>query len=151
MRLFGHPIHVMLVHFPVALWPAHAALHAFGARLPEGTPLVAFWLLVVATAVAWLAVICGVVDLMALAAGPETAAFRSGLVHAAINGTVTLAFTVILALENAAYPNIHHGRAFLVTEVSVLILLFVGNYFGGAMVWPKSPAADVARRSANGG
>lgn len=64
-------------------------------------------------------------------------------------GTIRLDARV--ALENAAYPNIHHGRAFLVTEVSVLILLFVGNYFGGAMVWPKSPAADVARRSANGG
>lgn len=148
MRLFGHPIHVMLVHFPIALWPAHAALHAFSSRLPTGSTIVAFWLLVVATALAWLAVLCGAFDLMALAIEPDRGRFRSGLVHAALNGTATIAFTVILALENAVYPDVHDSGVFLVAEISVLTLMFVGNYFGGAMVWSTQPSAAPSRGSA---
>jgi uncharacterized membrane protein len=135
MRLFGHPIHVMLVHFPTALWPAHAAVHAFSSYLPDGSLLVAFWLLAAGTALAWLAMICGAVDLMNLALAPERPSFRLGLVHGAINGMVTVGFTVLLALENAVYPNIHHGRVFLLVELGLLILMFAGNFFGGAIVW----------------
>jgi uncharacterized membrane protein len=139
MRLFGHPIHVMLVHFPIALWPAHAAVHAFSSHLPDGSELVAFWLLVAATALAWLAMICGAVDLMSLALAPGRPSFRLGLIHAAINGTVTIAFTLLLAMENAAYPNIHHGHGVLLVELGLLILMFVGNFFGGAIVWSMQP------------
>ena len=142
--MFGHPIHVMLVHFPIALWPAHAAVHAFGARLPEGSVLVAFWLLVAATALAWLAIICGAVDLMYLALAPGRPSFRLGLIHGAINGTVTLAFTVLLAMENAVYPNIHHDRGFLLFELGLLILMLAGNLFGGSIVWAK-PADSASK------
>jgi hypothetical protein len=42
-------------------------------------------------------------------------------------------------MENAAYPNIHHGHGVLLVELGLLILMFVGNFFGGAIVWSMQP------------
>jgi uncharacterized membrane protein len=142
MRLFGHPLHIMLIHFPVALWPAHAALHFFAGVLPAGVSAVAgFWLLAAGVGLGWLAALCGAADLLALDREKDPRQFNAALLHALFNGSTLLGFTVLFALEYARYPAIAHGHAFLFPEAALLALLFVGNYFGGAVVWRKTPAA----------
>src|SRR3954464_1000903 len=113
MRLFGHPVHVMLIHFPIALWPAHEALHVFASRLPTGTAAVAFWLLVAGTCLGWLAALFGLIDLVSLWQERPAVAARTGLIHAILNGGVVVGFTIITTLEYRVFPNIEHSAGFL--------------------------------------
>ncbi len=137
-RVLGHPVHAMLIHFPVALWPAHFALHLAAAHLPEATAvLIGFWLLVAGAALGWLAAVCGAIDLLALAQENNPARLRTGLIHASINGGALLGFTTLAVLEAARYPAVHHGPVFLTTEAALLTLMLLGNYFGGALIWGK--------------
>ncbi len=142
MRLRGHPLHVMIIHFPVALWPAHAALHLFASRLPAGVPAVAgFWVLAAGTALGWLAALFGLSDLIELSRADDPPRLSAGLAHAAINGSVLAGFTGLLVAEIPHYPAISHGHAFLAFEVVLLLALAVGNFFGGEVVW-RRPAAS---------
>ena len=138
MNIRGHPVHVMLVHFPVALWPAHAALHFISPQLPAGVAGVAgFWCLVAGTGLGWLAAGCGLPDLLAVQREGDPRRLMAGLWHAGLNGTVLVAFTGLLALEYPRYPAITHGPLFLGAEVLLLTALGAGNFFGGEMVWRK--------------
>jgi uncharacterized membrane protein len=141
MRILGHPVHVMVIHFPIALWPAHWMLHVFAAALPQpAVGLIAFWLLVVATGLAWLAALAGAVDLFELLGTADAPTRRRAWWHAGVNGTATAAFTGLTLLEYASYPQIRHGSLFLVAEAVVLAVLTVGNYFGGELVWRAPPS-----------
>jgi len=129
----------MLIHFPVALWPAHFGLHALAARFPTDVSAVGgFWLLAAGTAAGWFAATCGALDLIAIAHEADAPRMRTGLIHAAINGTVLLGFTILAVLETGNYPTIHHGWGFLAGEGALLAAMFAGNYFGGALVWPAN-------------
>jgi len=135
MRILGHPVHVMVIHFPIALWPAHWVLHVLSTMLPPGALFVAFWLLVAGTAFGWLAALAGVLDLMELFRGSDVAAQRAGLYHAAINGLVVAAFTALALWEYASYPATRSSAPMLIAEAVVIAAMFVGNFFGGKMVW----------------
>lgn len=138
MDIRGHPVHLMLIHFPVALWPAHAALHCFSPQLPVGVAGIAgFWCLVAGTGLGWLAAGCGLLDLLGLQREGGSRRLMDGLWHAMLNGTVLVAYTGILALEYPHYPAISHGPAFLGLEALLLIVLGAGNFLGGEIAWRK--------------
>jgi uncharacterized membrane protein len=139
MRIRNHPLHLMVIHFPVALWPAHAGLHALSRWLPDGVAGPAgFWLLAVGTGIGWLAAGFGLSDLLALQRAGDDRRLSSAINHAVINGSVLVGFTGLLALEVPRYPAIAHGAGYLAIEVLLLIALGVGNYFGGEVVWGRS-------------
>lgn len=131
----------MLIHFPVALWPAHAAMHVFASRLPAGVGAIAgFWLLVAGVAVGWLALGTGGVDLLKLWRARDERSLNAGIVHGAVNGSVLLGFTCLLAAEYSDYPAIVHSGRFLLAEGVLLLAMVVGNYVGATLVWPgKDP------------
>lgn len=136
MRLFGHPVHVMLIHFPVALWPAHAGLHFLAGRLPPGVAGIAgFWLLVAGTGLGWLAACFGLSDLLAIQRAGQSRRLSYALSHGLVNGTVLTGFTAVAVAEYPHYPAITHGPGFLAIEVALLVGLFIGNYLGGEVVW----------------
>ena len=146
MRIAGHPVHVMLVHFPVALWPAHWVLHVFHARLPvDSVGAVAFWLLLAGTVVGWVAAVAGAPEWLRVTGGSDEAAMRNANVHAIVNGAVLLAFTVLTAREAAQYPHVVHAPRILIGEAVVLAAMAIGNYFGGAVIWSAHPTVASAR------
>ncbi len=148
MKVFGHPVHVMLVHFPVALWPAHWLFHVGAALLPAGcAAIAAFWLLVAGCALGWLAAFAGAADLIALSQAGDRARFNLGVLHGSINGTAVVAFSTLAAAEYSSYPHIVHGIGLLVAEAVVLGAMFLGNYFGGAIVWREPAAAAEIQQS----
>jgi uncharacterized membrane protein len=138
MRVLGHPVHTMLLHFPVALWPAHWALHLFAMRLPPGIGAVAFWLLAAGTGIGWVAALCGAADLLGIWREGDAARLTTGIIHGSVNGCVLAGFTCLVAEEYSRYPAIAHGAPFLVAEGALLAAMFAGNYFGGTLVWRRS-------------
>jgi uncharacterized membrane protein len=134
----------MLIHFPVALWPAHFGLHLFAAQLPANVSAIGgFWLLAAGTILGWMAACFGLFDLVGLARDPGSDQFRDGLVHSIVNGTALAGFTVLAATEYPRYPAIHHHAGFLLVEAALLVAMFTGNYFGGAIVWRGFRAAKT--------
>lgn len=126
----------MLIHFPVALWPAHWIFHVLSGLLPAGVAAIAgFWLLVAGCGVGWLAAFAGLADLVGLSREPDKARLRLGLWHAGLNGTVLIAFSALAVAEYAAYPHVTHAAPLLIAEALALAAMFLGNYFGGAIVW----------------
>lgn len=149
MRLRGHPVHVMLVHFPVALWPAHLAVHAFDSHLPAGAAgVVGFWLLAAGTGVGWVAAMFGANDLLSWPEKTDPAQWRAAYWHLGLNGAVLGSYSIIAALEWARYPAIATDRVDLAIEALLLLVLGAGNFFGGEIVWgPRreshTPEADA--------
>jgi len=144
MRFLGVPVHVMLVHFPIALWPAHWVLHIAEKLLPAGTAVYAgFWILVAGTALGWGAAVCGIFDLANIQATGSPLDRRNAWSHAVVNGVVLFGFTVLSALEYSRFPLLRsHGVAILTVEGILLVLMIVGNHFGGQLVWGISPTQN---------
>ncbi len=141
MRVLGHPVHAMLLHFPVALWPAHWLLHVFASRLPPAVAAVGgFWVLAAGTGLGCLAAFFGACDLVGIWREGDEKRLATGLVHGTVNGCVLAGFGGLLAAEYLHYPSISHGTAFLAVELALLVAMAAGNYFGGALVW-GNPAA----------
>lgn len=138
MRVLGHPVHVILVHFPVALWPAHTGLHLFASKLPPGSAaVIGFWLLLAGCALGWMVAFAGLSDLLAELKTNPRKSLRGGLIHASINGSVLCGFSVITICEYSIYPVITHGSGFLAAEACLLVAMGIGNYFGGSLIWPR--------------
>lgn len=145
MRLLGHPVHVMVIHFPIALWPAHWVLHLLAGRLPaDVTGAGALWLLTAGTAFGWLAAVGGALDLLVLSRQAAAPRLGDALLHALVNGTVLLGFTLLAGLEWRALPDLRHGAGFLASEGALLAAMLAGNYFGGRVVWHDTD--EVTRR-----
>lgn len=137
--ILGHPVHVMLIHFPIALWPAHFGLHLFAGFLPAQVSAIAgFWTLAAGVALGWLAAAFGAWDLASLSPESERDKFNAAITHAVVNGIVLVGFTVFAGYEWSRYPVIQHSAVFLVGEGALLAAMMVGNYFGGAVVWRDS-------------
>jgi uncharacterized membrane protein len=107
-------------------------INLFAAHLPSGSAVIAFWLLASGTALGWQAALFGAADLIALSAYSDSPRFKSGLTHGGLNGGVTIGFSAIWLAEYSRYPDIHHSVTFLAVEIALLVVMAVGNWFGGA-------------------
>jgi uncharacterized membrane protein len=163
----GRPLHPMLVHFPVALYPTSLVFDALSYLSDDGNPFVrgAFALIVIALVVSALAVAAGFADFLPIENGSRT--WRIGVLHMSVQ-----LVTAGLFLANA----ILRGRDLDVTATPLgpLILsligvmtLFLGAGLGGELVYrhgrrveldpsaapsepPNPPAADLDRPPSTG-
>jgi uncharacterized membrane protein len=126
-KVFGHPVHMMLVHFPAALLPVAAAVDVL-AHAGVIQPFDLRVLLIPGVALGWLAAMFGFWDLVRIKSG--TRAMTVSLTHGAINATAVSGFTWALALWM-------QGATSMIPmwiEVFCTLLLLVGNKFGGDLV-----------------
>lgn len=126
-KLFGHPIHMMLVHFPAALLPVAAAADVL-IHYEVISPFDLRPLLVAGVVFGWLAALFGFWDLIRIKSG--TRAMSVALTHGAINATAVSGFTWALAMWLAGHPT----TLTLAVEVVGALLILVGNKFGGDLV-----------------
>src|SRR5262249_56231164 len=105
MRIFGHPVHPMVVHFPVALWTVATGAYlwvAFGA----GEPVVVIAKLAnsAGLVMAVLAMFAGLLELRSI--DKDSDAMRVAIWHMMIMATVWVFFLLSLMLSISTAPDL---------------------------------------------
>lgn len=134
LRLFGHPMHVMLVHFPIALWPA--SLLCDVVRMLHGGDLwrqTAYWCLAAGSIASVPAIITGIIDYLGIQ-GRERAE-RVALQHLMAMTCALALFIISLCLRGSPTeaPTSKPIAPVLLSAAGMLPLLF-GAWLGGELV-----------------
>jgi uncharacterized membrane protein len=147
----GHPLHSILVAFPVALWSFSLACD-IAYRIGGGTGLwneMAWYTMVAGVGSAVAAAVPGVIDFLSIS---DPRAGRIGLVHLAINVTLVFLFTANAWLRTVSLPGSSLPFALSVLGVAALL---VSGWLGAEMVFvhkvgvPQSknePSTEAKRR-----
>lgn len=131
---YGHPFHPIAVTIPIGSWVASLVfdlIAVFGEE-PEVFAAGAYWLIVVGCVGAVVAALLGLLDLSVIPRG--TKAFRTGLLHMALNVVVLTLFLVNLVLRGAQGTD-DASSAGIVLSVVALALLGVSGWLGGHLAY----------------
>lgn len=136
-RLFGHPIHPMLVHFPTALFIAGFCFDAAG-LLGCGEPF--FRASVYCTGAGLtgglLAGLFGFIDYVKLADEYREEVFVKASWHGGIQLLVLFLFGIVFGLRYETLTVMSEPRWFeMVLSGSGVVLMLAGNYLGGDLVF----------------
>jgi uncharacterized membrane protein len=135
MKVFGHPLHMMLIHFPTALLPMDILLSLFAYYTEDNSFLAAaFYCLAGGVISGVLAIITGLIDVLFISK-ENKAAIATAIVHGFINGTVLLFFGLFAYRSWQLYPGLNMpSLSILLLKTGLVISLFVGNYLGGKLI-----------------
>ncbi|SCG63526.1 DUF2231 domain-containing protein [Micromonospora halophytica] len=132
LKVLGHPVHPMLVMFPVALLVTGTLFDLVDTvGGPDFLGEVAYWNITIGLIGGLLAAVAGTFDLLAIPAG--TRAKRVALTHAAANVAVVLLFAAVWVVRLNAESRAA-GGALIAIEVVGLALLGVSAWLGGELV-----------------
>lgn len=135
MKIFGHPPHIMLIHFPSALFPMELVCYAlFYYTGDRSFGDAAFYAVLGGAGVGWLAVLFGAWDLMKLSPDrPKVVA--AALIHGSINLVVLVGFSVFAYATFRNYPELTPARLpVLIIKGALVLCLLAGNYLGGNLI-----------------
>lgn len=141
MRVFGHPVHPMLVAFPIALLSLTPLFDgAAWLGIAKRLALVGYYLELLGLIGGGLAALAGFVDFYRLAAPPNGALSRTALAHAGCALGLLALFGVAFALrgDEAAPP----GPVVVVLEVLGAGLVTVTGWLGGHLVFGFGAGVD---------
>src|SRR5215212_5989002 len=103
MKFLGHPIHIMLIHFPTALLPMDLVLSFLFYQTGNASfGSAAFYCLLGGIGTGLLAIITGFIDLVMIK--NNTAAISAAFVHGGINTTALLVFSIFAYKGWLLYP-----------------------------------------------
>lgn len=141
MKIFRHPLHVMLIHFPTALLPMDLILsYLFYSTGNESYGTAAFYCLVGGVALGLLAGITGLIDLIMI---KDKSAMAAALIHGGINLTAILVFSVFAYKSWNLYPRVQvPSLTVLLVKLLTVIFIFVGNYLGGRLIFKHHIAIE---------
>jgi uncharacterized membrane protein len=130
-RLFGHPIHQMLIVFPLGLLAMSLVFDII--YKSTGNPqwaTIAYWLIAAGIVTGLLAAVFGLIDWLSIPAG--TRAKRIGALHGIGNVVVVALFASSWLLRRGA-PDAPGGAAIVLSVLAVLLALVTG-WLGGELV-----------------
>jgi uncharacterized membrane protein len=138
MRLLGHPIHPMLVHFPIVFWTVAAASYVVDAAGMggEGAAAVAMYSNAAGSITAMLAMIAGLLELRSVEGRSRT--MQVAVWHMMLMATAWLCFVLALVLPISSGPRVDHSTASLAGVASAvigLVLMGAGGWLGGRLVY----------------
>jgi uncharacterized membrane protein len=137
MRIWGHPVHPLLVHFPVAFWTVAALAYvAASAGLTEGTLAFASLANGAGLVMALPAMVAGLLELRTI--GEQSNALRVATWHLMIMTAVWLCFLIALLLSTSAQTMMAPATAQLIATAAAVIgflLMAVGGWLGGRLVY----------------
>lgn len=132
---YGHPIHPALVGVPIGAWVA-SLVFDLASRFTVDTEVFvrgAMWLIALGILGGLIAAVFGLIDLVRLPRG--TPAFRTGLLHAALNAILLALYATSFALRWAQFTAPKVPGALIALNVASLVLLVVTGWLGGTMVY----------------
>jgi uncharacterized membrane protein len=131
----GRPLHPMLVHFPVALYPTSLVFDVLSHLSDDGTPFVrgAFALIVIALVVSTLAVAAGFADFLLIENGSRT--WRIAVLHMSLQLVTAGLFLANAVLRGRDLDVTSTPAGPLVLTVVGLLTLTVGAALGGELVF----------------
>jgi uncharacterized membrane protein len=138
-RALGHPIHQMLIVFPLGLLSTSFIYDLFylGMKKPDFA-IVSFWMMIAGIAGAAAAAAFGFIDWLAIP--DNTRAKRIGLWHGSGN-TVVLILFLISAFLRQGSGHVPPGGAVFLSLIGVLLALVTG-WMGGELVDRLSVGVD---------
>lgn len=141
-RLFGHPVHPMLVHFPTALFSAGFLFDAAGILLEDPMLFPAsLYTILLGLFFGLSAGLFGMIDYAKLTGKPGV--FRKASWHAGIQVSVLLIFGAVAGIKLQEYPEITAPSLLLVMVEGVILgLMLFGNYLGGDLVFTHRIGID---------
>jgi nitrite reductase/ring-hydroxylating ferredoxin subunit/uncharacterized membrane protein len=143
----GHPIHPMLVGFPIALWVAGFIFDLIGSRGSNaGLWAAGFYSVIGGCVGAVLSAAAGVIDFL-YTVPPESSAKNRGLLHGGLNSFVLLLF-IYVAYRLGSPSAAPDGATLLLMGIGVVILA-VSGWLGGTLVYRNQ--IGIERRYASAG
>jgi uncharacterized membrane protein len=135
MRLFGHPIHPMLVHFPIVFWTVAAGAYvASAADVAELAAVIAKFANGAGLTMAVVAMLAGLVELRTI--GSRSEAMRVATWHMMIMATVWVCFLVALMMSISTELDRSTAQlAAAACAVAGFLLMSVGGWLGGRLVY----------------
>ncbi|MBS1646189.1 MAG: DUF2231 domain-containing protein [Bacteroidetes bacterium] len=135
MKLLGHPIHIILIHFPSALLPLDVLFSVLALYLNK-TELcyVSACMTLSGAAFGWLAITTGLFDLTHIA-DKKPDHLKKALVHGGINTVVLIGYSVLAFMVYKKMPLVtYDSMAILVTKIVLVLTLIVGNFIGAELI-----------------
>jgi uncharacterized membrane protein len=147
MRFFGHPIHPMLVHFPIVFWTVAAAAYVAGAAgVIESADVVAKFANGAGLTMAMLAMLAGLFELRSIDSRSE--AMRVATWHMMIMATVWVCFLVALMLSiSTGLDRPTMQIATVACAAAGFLLMGVGGWLGGRLVYEFGVAVTERTKS----
>jgi uncharacterized membrane protein len=135
MRFFGHPVHPMLVHFPIAFWSAATVAYVMTAS-GAGEPAMVFakYANGAGLLLAMLAILAGLLELRSIDGSSD--AMRVAIWHMMIMATVWFCF--LLALLLSASTGLDQAAERLGEAACAgtgFVLMALGGWLGGRLVY----------------
>jgi len=137
MRLLGHPVHPVLVHFPIVFWSCAVVADVASFHRPESfapglVAGVAFGALALGCISGLLAMIAGIVDFLDV---PRDSPARDlSITHLMAMCSAWLVFLVALALHGYP-PSTPVTLAALIASVAGFLAMAYGAWLGGKLVY----------------
>jgi uncharacterized membrane protein len=132
IKLLGHPVHPMLIVYPLGLLSAAVIFDVLYVATGNGDlATFSFWALAVGLVGGLLAAVFGLIDWLAIPAG--TRAKRIGLLHGGSNVIVVVIFALIWLMRGNE-PDMSPTTNLFLLEVVGLGLGSVAGWLGGELV-----------------
>lgn len=133
VKLFGHPIHPVLIVVPLGLFISAVILDAiyYVSNANPALGLVGFWNIGMGIIGGLVAAVFGLIDWLAIP--PGTRAKRIGLMHAGSNIVMMVVFAVSW-LDRFATPDHLPSSYNLMLEAGAIAVAFVAGWLGGELV-----------------
>ncbi|HEX2960921.1 MAG TPA: DUF2231 domain-containing protein [Ignavibacteriales bacterium] len=142
-KFLGHPIHMMLIHFPVGLLP-FSVIFDLMAVIYKNSSFAMTGLYMLTTGL-WLgagAAVFGMIDFIRIPERKERARSK-GVIHMILNMIWMSVFAVIWGLRVKGYPAVsNESTAELIMSALSVLMMLVSNHFGGEMVLKEGIGTD---------
>jgi len=150
MKLLGHPVHPLLIHFPTALLPMDLGLSILYYTTGNLTYYQAgAYCLWAGVLLGLPAVIAGITDMTAIPRINKKA-IALAVYHGFLNGLLLLTFAIIAWKSWQAFPSpFLVGKTGIILKGILVLALFVGNFMGGKLIYSHHVGIKL-NKEANG-
>jgi uncharacterized membrane protein len=134
IRILGHPLHSMLVHFPVALFPFSVVMD--GIALAQKEPVYAaagFFAAIGGVVIGAVAAIFGLLDFIRISSSHP--AYNKALIHLSLNVVWMMSFIYLIAVRWRFCPDVPiFGLLEITIGAATVLGMAVSNYLGGDLI-----------------